>query len=113
MESIKKFEVWACPMVYAVFGIMVWWAIHIAGGLGPIYSQPSKFHSFGDIFWVFIGAVTGIIGIWATFILNIPDFTRIANHKKNNLKVNSWDCQVRLICLGLSVYLSHILLIQF
>nr|MDH3136829.1 cytosine permease [Bacillus velezensis] len=42
MESIKKFEVWAGPLVYLVFGGMVWWAIDIAGGLGPIYSQPES-----------------------------------------------------------------------
>ena len=48
MESIKKFEVWAGPLVYLVFGGMVWWAIDIAGGLGPIYSQPGKFPTFSE-----------------------------------------------------------------
>jgi NCS1 family nucleobase:cation symporter-1 len=63
MESIKKFEVWAGPLVYLVFGGMVWWAIDIAGGLGPIYSQPGKFHTFSEMFWPFAAGVTGIIGI--------------------------------------------------
>jgi NCS1 family nucleobase:cation symporter-1 len=90
MESIKKFEVWAGPLVYVVFGGMVWWAIDIAGGLGPIYAQPSKFQSFGEIFWLFAGAVTGIIGIWATLILNIPDFTRFAKSQKEQIKGQFW-----------------------
>jgi NCS1 family nucleobase:cation symporter-1 len=90
MESIKKFEVWAGPLVYVVFGGMVWWAIDIAGGLGPIFSQSSKFHTFSDTFWVFVGAVTGIIGIWATLILNIPDFTRFAKSQKEQMKGQFW-----------------------
>lgn len=89
MESIKKFEVWAGPLVYLIFGGMVWWAIDIAGGLGPIYAQPSTIAT-GEFFWVFIGAVTGIIGIWATLILNIPDFTRFAKSQKEQVKGQFW-----------------------
>lgn len=86
MESIKRFEVWAGPLVYLVFGGMVWWAVDIAGGLGPIYSQPGKFHTFSETFWPFAAGVTGIIGIWATLILNIPDFTRFAETQKEQIK---------------------------
>lgn len=86
MDSIKKFEVWAGPLVYLVFGGMVIWAIHVAGGLGPIYSQPGKFHGFSESFWPFVGGVTGIIGIWATLILNIPDFTRFARSQKDQFR---------------------------
>lgn len=86
MDSIKKFEVWAGPLVYLVFGGMVWWAVDIAGGLGPIYSQPGKFHTFGEWIWPFLAGVTGIIGIWATLILNIPDFTRFAASQKEQIR---------------------------
>lgn len=86
MESIKKFEVWAGPLVYLVFGGMVWWAVDIAGGLGPIYSQPGKFRTFSELIWPFLAGVTGIIGIWATLILNIPDFTRFATSQKEQIK---------------------------
>ncbi|MGG3572603.1 NCS1 family nucleobase:cation symporter-1 [Bacillus gobiensis] len=86
MESIKKFEVWAGPLVYLVFGGMVWWAIDIAGGLGPIYEQPGKFQTFEEAFWPFVGGITGIIGIWATLILNIPDFTRFAKSQKEQIR---------------------------
>ncbi|WP_252606831.1 NCS1 family nucleobase:cation symporter-1 [Bacillus paralicheniformis] len=86
MESIRKFEVWAGPLVYLVFGGMVWWAVDIAGGLGPIYSQPGKFQTFGELIWPFLAGVTGIIGIWATLILNIPDFTRFAASQKEQIR---------------------------
>ena len=78
MDSIRKFEIFAGPLVYLVFGGMIFWAINIAGGLGPIYSQPGKFITFKAAFWPFVGGVTGIISIWSTLILNIPDFTRFA-----------------------------------
>lgn len=86
MESIKKFEVFAGPMVYLVFGGMVFWAISIAGGLGPIYSQPGKFRTFKEAFWPFVAGVTGVISIWATLILNIPDFTRFAESQEAQKK---------------------------
>ncbi|TWM92166.1 putative allantoin permease [Bacillus licheniformis] len=86
MESIRRFEVWAGPLVYLVFGGMVWWAVDIAGGLGPIYSQPGKFQTFSELIWPFLAGVTGIIGIWATLILNIPDFTRFAASQKEQIR---------------------------
>ena len=49
MESIKNLKC-GRTLVYLVFGGMVWWAIDIAGGLGPIYSQPGKFHTFSETF---------------------------------------------------------------
>ncbi|MED4550252.1 cytosine permease, partial [Bacillus licheniformis] len=86
LESIRRFEVWAGPLVYLVFGGMVWWAVDIAGGLGPIYSQPGKFQTFSELIWPFLAGVTGIIGIWATLILNIPDFTRFAASQKEQIR---------------------------
>ncbi|MED1740850.1 cytosine permease [Bacillus swezeyi] len=40
MEPTRKLEVWAGPLVYLVFGGMVWWALDIAGGIGPLDSHP-------------------------------------------------------------------------
>src|SRR5450759_408847 len=52
METLKRFEAWAAP-VLIVFGIvMLIWAMSKAGGLGPIMSEPSKFKNFGE-FWKF------------------------------------------------------------
>ncbi|MGM9985946.1 MAG: NCS1 family nucleobase:cation symporter-1 [Bacillaceae bacterium] len=86
MESIKRFEAWAGPLVYVVFGGMVWWAIDIAGGLGPIYSQVGKYQTFSELFWPFLTGVTAIMGYWATLILNIPDFTRFAASQKDQIR---------------------------
>ena len=38
MESIRRFEVWAGPLVYLVFGGMVWWAVDIAGARSDLFA---------------------------------------------------------------------------
>ncbi|CAM3724436.1 NCS1 family nucleobase:cation symporter-1 [Alicyclobacillus pomorum] len=85
MESIRKMEIFAGPLVYVVFIGLVIWAIRAAHGLGPIYSQTGSFHNFGSAFMPFVTAVTGIIGIWATLVLNVVDFTRFAAKQREQV----------------------------
>ena len=86
MQSLKKFQAYAGPIVYIVLVGIVWWAIQASGGLSPIFSQPGKYQTFGTAFFPFIAAVAGIIGIWSTLILNIPDFTRHARSQKDQIR---------------------------
>ncbi len=61
------------------------WAIHSAGGFGPLLAQPAKIH--GSVFWVsFIPSVVGVIAFWATLALNIPDYTRYAVSQRAQLR---------------------------
>jgi NCS1 family nucleobase:cation symporter-1 len=68
---------------------MVWWAVSKAGGLGPIFHQPSAFVDGGPKagqFWsVFAPALTAMVGFWATLALNIPDFTRFARAQSDQI----------------------------
>ncbi len=83
METLKRFESWAAP-VLIVFGIvMLIWAMNKAGGLGPIMSEPSKFATFGEFWKFFIPGLTGMVAFWATLSLNIPDFSRFARDQKS------------------------------
>ncbi|MCL5942700.1 MAG: NCS1 family nucleobase:cation symporter-1 [Actinobacteria bacterium] len=82
METLKRFESWAAPILI-VFGIaMLIWAMGKAGGLGPIMSEPSKFKNFGEFWKFFIPGLTGMVAFWATLSLNIPDFSRYARDQK-------------------------------
>ena len=82
METLKRFESWAAP-VLIIFGIvMLIWAMNKAGGLGPIMSEPSKFATFGEFWKFFIPGLTGMVAFWATLSLNIPDFSRFARDQK-------------------------------
>ncbi|OAH59587.1 MULTISPECIES: NCS1 family nucleobase:cation symporter-1 [Bacillaceae] len=86
MESLKKFQAFTGPLVYIVLIGLLWWAIDAGGGLSTIFSQTGKYETFGTAFLPFISAVAGIIGIWSTLILNIPDFTRFAGSQKDQIK---------------------------
>ncbi|WP_191991877.1 NCS1 family nucleobase:cation symporter-1 [Bacillus aerolatus] len=86
MESLKKFQAFTGPLVYIVLIGLLWWAIDAGGGLNTIFSQTGKYETFGTAFFPFISAVAGIIGIWSTLILNIPDFTRFARSQKDQIK---------------------------
>lgn len=82
LTAVRKLETWTAPIKILICLLMVWWAVGRAGGLGPIFHQPSAFVAGGakaGQFWsVFAPALTAMVGFWATLALNIPDFTRFA-----------------------------------
>ncbi len=82
VESIKKLLVFKAFFLPIAALALLFWAISAGHGLGPILSQPSKFHTT-DAFWAyFFPALTGMVGFWATLSLNIPDFTRYAKTQR-------------------------------
>jgi NCS1 family nucleobase:cation symporter-1 len=84
MERVRRFEMWAGPLVIVLALGLVFWAVNIAHGLGPLFSIPSKIH--GGEFWnSFFLSVTGMIGVLATLVLNIPDLTRFSRSQKDQV----------------------------
>lgn len=87
METIRKFESWAGPLVIVVMLGLVIWALNVGGGLGPVFAMPSKFESS----WAFV--IFGLAPATALFmnagfitmILNYPDLSRFA--KSNRAQV--------------------------
>jgi NCS1 family nucleobase:cation symporter-1 len=82
IETIKFLEGIAAPFMLAVGLLLLWWITSLAGGLGPVLSSPSKFHSTAEFMRFFIPSLTGMVGFWATVALNIPDFTRYARSQR-------------------------------
>jgi NCS1 family nucleobase:cation symporter-1 len=82
IDTIKFLEGIAAPFMLAVGLLLLWWITSLAGGLGPVLSTPSKFHTFGEFFRFFVPSLTGMVGFWATVALNIPDFTRYAKSQR-------------------------------
>jgi NCS1 family nucleobase:cation symporter-1 len=78
IETIRFLEGISAPFMLCVGLLLLWWITGKAGGLGPVLSAPSKFHSTGEFMKFFIPSLTGMVGFWATVALNIPDFTRYA-----------------------------------
>src|SRR5260221_14258905 len=75
------------PLLIALGLMLLWWAYRNAGGFGPILAQPSAFApgqpKAGQFFAFFVPALTGMIGFWATLLLNIPDFSRYARSQRD------------------------------
>ena len=85
MDLVREVENWAAPFVLVMTAVLVWWAISSAHGLGPLLSQPGKFHTLGEFWPVFVPSVTAMIGFWATLSLNMPDFTRFGRSQREQI----------------------------
>ena len=85
MDLVRAVENWAAPFVLVMTGILLWWAIDKANGLGPLLSQPGKFHAFAELWPVFVPSLTAMIGFWATLSLNMPDFTRFGRSQRQQM----------------------------
>jgi NCS1 family nucleobase:cation symporter-1 len=82
IETIKFLEGIGAPFMLCIGLLLLFWITGKAGGLGPVLSAPSKFHSTGAFMKFFIPSLTGMVGFWATVALNIPDFTRYAKSQR-------------------------------
>jgi len=82
IETIRLLEGISAPFMLAVGLLLLWWITSKAGGLGPVLSARSKFHSGAEFFRFFVPSLTAMVGFWATVALNIPDFTRFARSQK-------------------------------
>jgi nucleobase:cation symporter-1, NCS1 family len=85
MDLVREVENWAAPFVLLMTGLLLWWAIDKANGLGPLLSQPGKFRTFGEFWPVFVPSLTAMIGFWATLSLNMPDFTRFGRSQREQI----------------------------
>ncbi|MFF9089150.1 NCS1 family nucleobase:cation symporter-1 [Streptomyces sp. NPDC014991] len=82
METVRRFENWAAPFVLVGALVMLWWMSAKAGGVGPLFGQPSRV-GWGSGFWkLFWPSLMGMIGFWSTLSLNIPDFTRYGKSQR-------------------------------
>jgi NCS1 family nucleobase:cation symporter-1 len=89
IETIRVLLNIKAPLLIALGLALLAWAVHTAGGWGPILSQSSKFasgHEKEGQFWLyFFPALTANVGFWATLSLNIPDFSRYAYSQRDQM----------------------------
>src|SRR5438874_4117113 len=85
MDLLRAVENWAAPFVLVMTVALLWWAVSRANGLGPLLAQPGKFHSFRELWPVFVPSLTAMIGFWATLSLNMPDFTRFGRSQREQI----------------------------
>ena len=87
IESIRRVEEYAAPLLIALTLALFVWAMRAAGGFGPMLSAPSAFAVGGtregeSFLRAFFPVVTATVGFWATLSLNISDFTRYAESQR-------------------------------
>jgi nucleobase:cation symporter-1, NCS1 family len=85
MDLLRAVENWAAPFVLVMTGVLLVWAVMKANGLGPLLSQPGKFHSLAEFMPVFVPSLTAMVGYWATLSLNMPDFTRFGRSQREQV----------------------------
>ncbi len=82
VHRIRNFELFAGPLVILVGLLATAWGLHVAHGLGPLFAQPSRLHG-GRAWLTFAVGVTGMIGMWSTFAVNIPDLSRFVRSERD------------------------------
>ncbi|WP_229759010.1 NCS1 family nucleobase:cation symporter-1 [Peterkaempfera bronchialis] len=85
IESIRRFENWAAPLILVVAVFLLGWMVSKAGGLGPLATEGSKL-GWGTDFWLlFAPALMGMVAYFATMSVNIADFTRFARGQREQI----------------------------
>jgi nucleobase:cation symporter-1, NCS1 family len=82
IQMIRFLQGVTAPFLLLIGLALLLWVRSKAGGFGPMLATPSKFQSFGEFFKFFVPSLTGVVGLWATVALNIPDFTRYARSQR-------------------------------
>jgi NCS1 family nucleobase:cation symporter-1 len=85
MDAVRVFENWAAPIVLVLAGMLLWWVVARAKGVGPLLDKPSKFKDLSEFWPVFVPSLTAMVGFWATLSLNIPDFTRYGRGQREQM----------------------------
>jgi len=85
MNAVRVFENWSAPVIMVMAVWLLVWIVSRAGGIGPLLDRPSSFADTAAFWKVFIPALTGMIGFWATLSLNIPDFTRFGKGQREQM----------------------------
>ncbi|BFH74011.1 allantoin permease [Sulfurisphaera javensis] len=80
MGEVKDFELVAGPLIVATLGGLFAYAVSVAHGFGPLFSiSGTETPSVSNIML----AISSMAGVWATLVLNIPDFTRFSKSQKD------------------------------
>ncbi|WP_068639499.1 NCS1 family nucleobase:cation symporter-1 [Thauera butanivorans] len=101
MESIRKYEAFAGPVILVTFLSLAGWMLYSSGGR-LVWSQPGGLT--GGAMWAqILGAASLWVAIYGTFVLNFCDFTRGAVSKKAIVGGNFWGIPINMLIFGLVV----------
>ncbi|MFT6913883.1 MAG: NCS1 family nucleobase:cation symporter-1 [Motiliproteus sp.] len=83
-ESIKWLETLSAPLLLAVGGGLMYWAMPQIS-ITELLAVPANRPADADFFGYFMAGLTAMVGFWATLSLNIPDFSRYVKSQKDQV----------------------------
>jgi len=84
MESLRKLERVAAPLLVLGALALLVWAYRATGGFEPMLAMSAVDRDI-DFWGLFFPSLTAMVGFWATLSLNIPDFTRYARSQRDQV----------------------------
>lgn len=84
IQSIGRFELVAGPLVIIMGAGAALWGLSVGHGIGPLFALPSHLHGWAFA-GTFAGGVTGIMGMWASFAVNVPDLSRFVRSQRDQI----------------------------
>jgi NCS1 family nucleobase:cation symporter-1 len=101
MESIRKYEAFAGPVILLTFVALAAWVLFSAGG-ELRWSTPKALEG-GDMWLQILGGASLWVAIYGTFVLNFCDFTRGAVSKRAIVLGNFWGIPINMLAFGVIV----------
>lgn len=84
IQSIGRFELVSGPLVIIMGAGAALWGLSVGHGIGPLFALPSHLHGWAFT-GTFAGGVTGIMGMWASFAVNVPDLSRFVRSQRDQI----------------------------
>ncbi|QFQ88026.1 NCS1 family nucleobase:cation symporter-1 [Paracoccus kondratievae] len=101
MESIRKYEACAGPVILVTFVALAGWVLYSAGG--ELRWSPPNALSGGAMWAQILGAASLWVAIYGTFVLNFCDFTRGAVSRRAVVMGNFWGIPINMLIFGMIV----------
>ncbi|CAM3136926.1 nucleobase:cation symporter-1, NCS1 family [Paracoccus aminovorans] len=101
MESIRKYEAFAGPVILITFVALAGWVLYSAGG--TLRWSPPNALTGGAMWAQILGGASLWVAIYGTFVLNFCDFTRGAVSRKAVVMGNFWGIPINMLIFGMIV----------
>lgn len=101
MESIRKYETFAGPVIFMTFIALAGWILHSSGG--QLHWSAPSVQAHGSQWVQILGAASLWVALYGTFVLNFCDFTRGTTSRNAVIKGNFWGIPINMMVFGLVV----------
>ncbi len=101
MDTIRRFNDWAGPLVYAVMFALAGWIVWSAGPDNISLSLSSQTLTGGEALWQMVVAAVLVAGYFAGPTLNFGDFSRYCATEKAVRRGNFWGLPVNFLVFSI------------